>query len=309
MFERLKVFKEAGAKLYPYFTPSYNNCTRFIGFITSVIIVPVANYFMPMIFLKKDNDLENDSKNNIDVVTMLASASAIALLYGLQKGLSSLLIASTTQAMRKDNVQLLMDDSKFLIHGNNRDITSLQYVTVGVGVRDFTMNSVPVFISLPMDIMSSTSTLIHIGIITRSFTAPGVVFGFAVISAGAMTLFCKGYTAYLANNQEIENDLVAKIAFIEANRSAISLMGISNKECISVIQSLQKVDNSIPKITILAFFYYFLTTVSPAIASQFLGGYYTNHSIKDYSGDNIDFLNVMIMSSFDEYSRHSLDSN
>ena len=301
MFEKIKVLKETAAKLYPYFTPSWNNCPRVIGFISSIILVPVANYFLPTIFLGQNNSSADstDSKSNansVDFVTTLASASTVAIIYGIQKGLSAMLTNSTMQAMRNDNIRKLMDDSKFLIHGNNKNIKSLQYVTVGEGVRDFATNAVPVFALLPVEIMSSFSTLVHVTLITGSFVTSGIVLGFASASAISMYLFSKKGSEYLANNQIIENDLVGKVSFIEANKSAISLMGASDTEYNSVIQSLNKISTTIPTYSVLVFAYFVLNNISPAIASQFLGGYYTSSSVGNLSSNDTKVLNIMIMS-------------
>jgi len=132
MFEKTQILKQTGAKLYPYFVPSWNNCVRVAGFISSIMIVPVANYFLPTIFLGKDGESSdsNSKNNNTDFVTTLASASVVAVMYGLQKTLSAILTTSTMQVIRHENVQKLMGDSKFLIHGNCKDITSLQYTSV-----------------------------------------------------------------------------------------------------------------------------------------------------------------------------------
>ena len=296
MFAKLKVFKEAGARLYPYFTPSYHNSIRTAGFIASLVVIPVVNFFMPRIFLKKDSNLEDDS-NNFDVITALATVAVVSLLRGVQKSLCTLLSASTMQAIRKKNIQLLLDEeSKFLMHGNNKDITSLQYTTVGVGVRDFAWSAVPMFVSIPMYAITSLTTLINIGITTGSFTTSGVVLVFVTASTVAMYVSDKRYFFYNANNQKIENDLVAKIGFIEAHRDSIPLIGASGAEYKSVIQNLQEVDDSIPKLFQLDFFCVFITSVTTAIASQFLGGYYKDISIQNINDSNAKVLNIMLMS-------------
>ncbi|WP_341750199.1 ATP-binding cassette domain-containing protein [Candidatus Tisiphia endosymbiont of Sialis lutaria] len=297
MFERVKVLKEAAARVYQYFSPSWHNCSRTVGFFSAIVLVPVATVFMPMIFFRKEEDSSSENKNNnIDLVTALASVSIVALLNGVQKGLSIMLATSTMQEIRERNVQLLMDESKFLIHGNNKDIKSIQYVTVGVGVRDFAENTVPMFVELPLCIISSASTLGYISVITGSFATSAVVTGFASASAIAVYLLSKGYSSYLASNQKIENELVAKIAFIETHGSAISLMGASGAEYSSVMQSLHQVNPTIPKLSLLFFSCTFVISISPAIASKFLGGYYTDNFIKDLSSDKANSLNVMVMS-------------
>ena len=296
MFEKLKVFKEAGARLYPYFTPSYHNGIRTAGFIASLIVIPVVNFFMPRIFLKQDNTPEDDS-NNFDVITALATVAVVSLLSGVQKSLCTLLSASTMQAMRKKNIQLLLDEeSKFLMHGENKDITSLQYTTVGVGVRDFAWSAVPMFVSIPMYAITSLTTLINIGITTGSFTTSGVVLVFVTASTVAMYVSDKRYFFYKANNQKIENELVAKIGFIEAHRDSIPLIGASGAEYKSVIQNLREVDDSIPKLFQWDFSCVFITSITTAIASQFLGGYYKDISIQNINDSNAKVLNIMLMS-------------
>ena len=117
------------------------------------------------------------------------------------------------QAMKAHKVQQLMDESKFLIHGDNKGITSIQYITVGVGVRDFVTNTVPIFTALPMYAISAVNTLAYIGLYTE--LAPlGIVLGFATVSGVVIYSLSTIYSSYQANNQKIENDLVAKINFI-----------------------------------------------------------------------------------------------
>jgi len=259
-------------------------------------VVPIASISMPMFFLNKDNDSE-DKSNNIDLFTALTSAAMVALLSGIQQALSTMLIKSTMQAMREQNIQLLMDDkSKFLMHSHNKDITSLQYVTVGVGVRDFAANTIPIFVGLPMYTISSASTLIQIGYYTGSFATSGIVLGFVAASGITTYLLAKKFYLYNTSNQNIENNLVAKIAFIEAHRDAISLMNASDEECTSITQDLQQINTTIPKLSMLVLTNTMLVTLATAIASQFLGGYYTNGSDKGLDDPNAKVLNVMIMS-------------
>jgi len=290
------VLRQAAAKLHQYFTFSYDNCSRLVGIFTAVVLVPAATVVMPMIFLKKNDSDSSNGSNSTDLTTALASAFAVSLLNGLQQALTTMLTMSTMQAMRKHHVELLMDKrSKFLIHADTEDITSLQYVTVGVGVRDFATNAVPVFTGLPMYTVTAGTTLGYIGVFT-GFTTAGFTLVLASSSGLAMFLFGKVFAVYQANNQKIENDLVSKVAFIEAHRSAVSLMGASDVEQGSVMQSLKEIDSSIYKSSLLNFFYYSVVSLSPAIASQFLGTYYTNPSIEKLSDNDLRVLNLMIMS-------------
>lgn len=151
----------------------------------------------------------------MDLMTAFASVSVVALLSGLQQSLSTMLTTSTMQAMREHNLQLLMDKSQFLMHGNTKDITSLQYITVGVGTRSFAMNAVPIFTALPMYVISSASTLVQISYYTESPLTSGIVFSFVTASGIATYLLAQKYFKYNTNNQNIENDLVSRVALTE----------------------------------------------------------------------------------------------
>ena len=295
MLEKLKILKEVAVKVYPYFAPSYNNCARTAGFIAAIIVVPVINFIVPKLFFAKDSNSESNS-NDFNIITALATASSVALLSGVQKGLSTMLATSAMQAMKERNTQLLMDKSKFLMHGSNKDISSLQYVTVGVGVRDFTHDAIATAISLPMYTITSISTITNIGIATESFKTSIIVLALAAASVVGMYISGKWYFLYGVTNQKIENDLVGKVAFIEAHRGAITLMGASDAECKSIIQNLQKVDATIPKLSLLIFSNTLITSISTAIASQFFGGYYKDGAIQDINNSDAKVLNLLLIS-------------
>ncbi|WP_337969200.1 hypothetical protein [Rickettsia tamurae] len=297
MLEKIKILKEATTKVYPYFTPSWHNCLRTVGFFSTIILLPIATIIMPMLlFRREENSSLEDKSNNTDLMTLLASAFTVALLNGAQKGISLMLEVSTMHAMMEHNTRRLMDHSKFLIHGDNKDIKSFQYITVGLGIEDFTENVIPIFTELPTYIISSVSTLTYIGITTKSFVTSGIVLGFTVSSGIATYLLSRIYSGYRASNQKIENNLVVKVSFIEAHKSAITLMGTSDQECASVINNLQKIKASIPKLSTIYFVNFFLNTIAPAIASQFLGKYYVDYPDKNLSDTNTAILNIMIMS-------------
>ena len=299
MFKKFKILKEAADKLYPYFIPSYNNCVRTIGLASSIVLLPLASTYIPTIFLSQNNldsNTDEDNANNMNLLIVLAGVSTVALLNGVQQALSTMLTTSTMQAMKEHNVQLLMDKSQFLMHGNTRDVTSLQYVTVGVGVRSFAMNAVPIFTALPMYIISSISTLLHISYYTESAITSGIVLCFVTTSGIATYLLATKYFVYNTNNQNIENDLVARVAFIESHRDAISLMNTSSAECSEMMNNLQKINSTIPQLSLVILCNTLLVSLVTSVASQFLGSYYTEGTIKDLSDPNARVLNVMIMS-------------
>ena len=296
MFDKLKKLKGSVVKLYPYFTPSCDNYVRTVGFLTAIIVIPTVNFIVPQLFLYK-GDKQEDNANNFDIMTAIATVSIISTLSAAQHALSLMLTTSTMQAMKVHNVRLLMDnDSKFLMHGKNKDITSLQYVTVGLGVKHFTESAIPILVSLPMYTITSVSTLINIGLATESLATLEVVCGFVAVSTIAMYVSGKKYYSYLANNQKIDNDLVTKIAFIEAHRTTVGLMNASDTECASVMKVLQEITTNIPALSLFNFANALMPAVATAIASQFLGGYYTNSLIQDTDNANSKILNIMLMS-------------
>lgn len=293
MLEKIEVLKKSVVKLYPYFAPSYDNLVRTVGFITAVIIVPTVNFLLPSLLVKKDDNQENGST---EIITALTSSAAVAVLTGAQHALSTMLTISTTQSIRENHVKLLMDETKFLSHGNLENISSLQYVTVGVGVRDFCSGAVPMFVALPMYTISAITTLINICRTTQSINTSGVIIGFISSYTFTTYFFSKLSFLYQVHNQKIENSLVAKIGFIEAHRGAIPLMGASNMECEDIMRSLHQVNNTIPKLSSVDFIQTLTITLGTAVASQFLGGYYKDDSIKDLNDPKAKVLNVMLMS-------------
>lgn len=288
------IIVEAAQKIYPYFTPNCSNLPRFIGLCGAVIVLPAVAGFMPHVLLGRGDS--ESQKNNIDVTTALASASAMALLVGLQQGLTVMLSTSTMQAIRGHNIKRLMDDeSKFLVHADTDGIKSLQLVTAGVGVRDFANNAIPVFIGLPMYCSSLASTFGYIAHSTDYVTFFEVLgFGVAAVLASGVLMLC--YTAYLGSNQRIENDIVKRITFIEENRIAIGLMGLADVEYDTVMYDVNKVNQTIAKLTLLCFSAYCVISLTPAVASHFLGGYDKNDAVQKLSATDMNTLNVMIMS-------------
>ena len=110
MLVTLDVLKEVSLKLYPYFVPSWRNCSRALGLTAAVIIVPSANFIILKFLFAKGGNSETDY---FDVINALATASTIALISGVQGSLSTLLSNSTMQEMKKQNIQLLMDELNF----------------------------------------------------------------------------------------------------------------------------------------------------------------------------------------------------
>jgi hypothetical protein len=142
MREVFKTLKEIAGRLYPYISPSWDNLSRTITLIGSNILIPAANIIIPFVFFKTDQKGECDDKckdNSLEIIVNVGFACSAAILLGLQQGLVTKLQESTMQAIRRNNINKLTDDkAKFLIYGDYKDIKSVQYVTVGEGVRSFT---------------------------------------------------------------------------------------------------------------------------------------------------------------------------
>jgi ABC-type multidrug transport system ATPase subunit len=282
----MQVLKQTAIKLYEHFKPSHDNLTRTIGFVGAVLVVPTANAVIPRFFLQEDN--HNSPRDNL--ISNLAAVAVVNVLSGTQDALTQLLSRSLMQAIRKKNIELLTDDTNFLLHADIKDIVALQYAVVGVGTSDFALHSVMMFITLPMYVASSIITCANIATATNSLTTSGVILGFTAITAVAMYASFNSYFFCKTSNQKTENSLVAKVAFIEEHRSAVALMGAASKIKDSLIEELNEINVTIPRLTLSCLAYTFVINASSAIGGQFLGGYYK------YTDANATAINTMIMS-------------
>lgn len=286
--------KETVLKLYPLFTPSYDNCVRTLCLSLAIIVIPTANFFIPKIVsIKKDDSNNNDPGS---MLVALSTASAVALLTGLQQFVSTTLIKSTTLAISKKNIELLADHSKFLINGDIKDISSLQYVTVGPGVSDFTANAIPIIIGLPMYTINCITTIVNIYIVTESLNVMGIISAFCAATVISLYSFSNIAFLYQSTNQKITNDLVGKVNFLESHKNSIELMESTMMECKLIVQGICKMQASIPKIASLDFFCILTASLSISIASQFLGLYYIDTSMSSISNEKAINLNLMLVS-------------
>jgi len=292
--EHLGVIKDTGLTLWPYFKPSYKNIARTTTFVAALGVPIVSNFVVNSLFLQNNNTTDNDPNKDFDILTSLASVITVSLFTGAQYGISTFLTTSTMQAMKENNVNLLMDEeSRFLMHGDTKGVSSLQYPTVGLGTRDFVGNAVTLLVGLPMYSISSISSLINIATVT-DFTTSAVTFAFIGGSITVMYTCGKAYFFYQMKNQKIENDLVGKVSFIEAHREAITLMRAIDPEYTSLIQELDIVTSTVPKLTLINFSNSTIVGMSTAIASQFLGGYYKNDFVPNLDNPHARVLNVMV---------------
>ena len=286
----INTIKDSASKLKPYLGPSYENASRFFVLFLSVIVIPVFTIVLPSFFLKSRENSNNtdDDFENLDITKALLAAGTTSIIFGIQKGLTTFLQNSVMQKMRKDNLERLKDSSDFLMYADTDKISSLQYVTVGQGPKDFCNNSIP-FITLPMYITSTASTLGYIWKQTGSVKTAGIVLGVGVVPSTVVFLLLKGYVHYLGSNQIVENKMMAKTAFIQEHRESLVLMGANKEEIDSLIEDVRKIAGTTVKLGVLDFVNFSSREIFPMIASQFLGGYYKGLS------DNLNYTDVVIL--------------
>lgn len=281
----IDTIKGSGKIVYKHFKPSQANLARTIG-LASTLAIPVANYFVPLLFVQ-DNDApsrEDQLKSSLITTAVVTSLSA------MQVALTQMLSTSLMQAIRKENVKLLMDENKFLLNADTKDITSIQYVSVGVGTRDFATHSVLMFCILPIYIATSTITCINIVNTSDALEKSLATLGFAAATSLGIYFLAGQYAFYQAQNQKIENNIVAKVGCIEEHKNAISLIGEAEKIGNYLIEDINKVDISIPQLTLSGFVATFLMQASFTVGGQFLGGYYPTTKPQDIG------INIMLMS-------------
>ena len=232
----LKTLSDSANYLAKYLSPSYKNLERTIAAFTGVILLPIS--WVAVVYYVLISD-KNEINNSVLGVPLLM------LLGGLNEAISAMLTVSIIQGIRYNNITKLLDESKFLAHGNMQEIKTMQYVTVGTGVKDFTRNAVPLFISLPTYISTSIINLVYIDKSSKSHITPLTVFGASSAVAFLVYLLSKGVASYSTYNQNLENELVKKVTLIEKNSSAISIIGASKAEHICLQDDLQKITNTV----------------------------------------------------------------
>lgn len=148
MFTMFRVIKESFELMFEYFRPSKENSFRTTSALFAVTAIPTLNFFLPQII----NELSNeDTDEDFSIKDSLVAIGLTSLIVATQQAITMYLSISTMKDMKEKNTKLLFDtDVKYLSHCGHEDFSSLQYVTAGVTVRQFTNNAVPVLISLLM---------------------------------------------------------------------------------------------------------------------------------------------------------------
>jgi len=292
--DHFDVLKDTGSKLWPYFKPSYKNLARTNAVAVAFVAPVLSNVVVNKFFLANNDTKTEDIPEEFDYIKNLASVLTISLFAGVEYGIQTFLAKSTMQAIKEENVGWLMDDeSGFLMHGNNESISSLQYSTVGLGTRDFATNAIFLLVGLPTYTIASISTLVNIAVETDS----DALIATMIFVGGSTTIIYgleKLYYFYQMKNQKIENDLVGKVGFIEANGEAILLTGASRSEATLLVEALDKVTATIPKLSIINFLIATCGSGITSVASQFLGGYYHDDFVPNLDDHQARILNVML---------------
>lgn len=286
----ISTVRDSASKLKCYLTPSCENASRFFVLSLSLVVMPALTIILPSFFLKsrEGGGSDDDDFEDLDITKALLAAATTSVIFGIQKGLTTFLQNSVMQAMRKDNLERLKDSSDFLMYADVDKINSIQYVTVGQGPKDFCNNSIP-FITLPMYIASTASTLGYIWKQTGSVQTAGIVLGVGIVPSSVVFLLLKGYASLLRSNQVIDNKIMAKIAFVQEHRESLVLMGANKEEIDQLIGDVKKIASTTIKLAILDSMNFSSREIFPMIASQFIGGYYKGFS------DNLSYTDVVIL--------------
>lgn len=281
---------QAAEKLWPYFKPELNNWNRFVGASLSIILVPTASIVLPLLTLNQN------SKNQESVVSQFILATAISVFISVtQESVNTVLSLSASMAINKDNVLKMTQDAKFLMHSNTQEISSLQYVTVGRAITDFTSSAIPVLIGIPTSIASSIATLAYIRKETHSPYSVMAVLAFVSTSV-ALTAILGNVAAKLSkHNLEIANKLVGSVNNIEAYKNSIASIKALTSEADLIINQIETMTNTIPKIGVLVLCYTALVHASPIISNNFLGKCYVDNT-HPLDSETATKLNILIMS-------------
>ena len=291
MFKSLGTLNKIFWRLCPYFMPSKENAFRVFGLFTAVVVVPTVNY----VALNMIMNSEEEEPDSFDLGHALASAVTLSVISGIHRGITDALTNSTVRAMKAHNIKKLLDESKYLMYGNTKDISSLQYVTVGQGVRDFASNAISLCIELPMYSLITLGSLISMSIALESYVVAFIIVGGTTVTAALIKKANDGLYFHVSNNQNIENLLVGKVNAIESYRNSIPLMNGSDAELKVILQYLKKVGTTTPKIGCWSGSFAFSSAFVTSIASQFVGGYYKNGVIDSISNPKAITANLMFV--------------
>lgn len=160
--------KKTISRLYYYFKFNCENFSRTLVLFITTFIMPCASAVLPEILLTQSKKKSDSEDNDSTLYIVLGTVASIAVLNGIQQGLIRFLQNSTTQAMRKHHLKILEDNPHCLISQDNSNITSLEYVTVSGGVKDFVTNSISICAGLPMFLGSIISNLCYVRYTTKS---------------------------------------------------------------------------------------------------------------------------------------------
>jgi ABC-type bacteriocin/lantibiotic exporter with double-glycine peptidase domain len=273
----------APRKLLPYVQSNQWTCV-------GLIMLPVIDCGLSM-WLRKSQDAQEDYTNAIRIAL---SSVGMPVIYVLERTFSFKLSISVQQAIKEDNVNKITDGST-LIYLDKTGFSTLQYVTVGSGVDQFVENTIPMFATLPMDIISYAIGLYVIGSIAN-MNAVVVALSFTCFVSGVTFLAGWQYQKFSAANQENENSFTSVMNSIDENGALMVLTNTINDTRAELYDLLQQVSNRIPTITTIFSMWTAMHMIAVPFASQLFGSYYTDNDINNLDVDNIKILNLMLMS-------------
>lgn len=293
----ISILRRSIYRTYEYFSFKQENMIRIIMSCINIVVLPAVSIGSTIALLEynKKNGTENDEGAGISNGPVLIFSAMQALVLGVGTAGSWYISNSILKVARQKYVEKLLDkEHKALANLNLGNIPALQYITVGVGIRDYTIHTINLFNTLPVQVINIASVLTLIGLYTGLETV-GVTCGFLAASNLVLYYSSKFTSISLSNNQKIENTLVALITNIEKNKNEISGSGFEEYEKLILYDNIS---HHIPnnKLFLCDLIressFNFLIFLCP----RFLGGYYTNSNINHLDLTTHAILNSLFLS-------------
>jgi len=294
----ITILRRSIYRTYEYFSFKQENTLRIIMSCINIIVLPAVSIGSTIALLEynKKNEAESDEGVGINNGSVLIFSAMQALVLGVGTAGSLYISNSVLKVARQKYVEKLLDkEHKALANINLSNIPALQYIIVGVGIRDYTIHTINLFNTLPVQVINIASVLTIIGLYTGLETV-GVTCGFLAASNLVLYYSSKFTSISLSNNQKIENALVALITNIEKNKNEISGSGFEEYEKLILYDNISHHIPNNNKLFLCDLIressFNFLIFLCP----RFLGGYYTNNSINHLEPTTHAILNSLFLS-------------
>ena len=238
----ISIIRRSINRTYKYFSFKQENTVRIIMSCMNIIVLPVVSIGSTIALLEynKKNESESDEGVGINNGSVLIFSAMQALVLGIGTAGSLYISNSVLQVARQKYAEKLLDkEHKALANINLSNIPALQYITVGVGIRDYTIHTINLFNTLPVQVINIASVLTIIGLYTGLETV-GVTCGFLAASSLVLYFSSKFTSISLSSNQKIENTLVALITNIEKNKSDISSSSFEEYEKLILYDNISR---------------------------------------------------------------------